>query len=317
MESTFTQVGLYYDPDREANAEKGVMKNIAGMCYVMRLEDGSFIVIDGGFDEAYNADRLYSTLEHQAPDPENIVIAAWIFTHDHGDHVGVLRRFAQKYKTEVTVEKFIHSFPFSSGESHISAMRGFSGAKIYKSHAGQKYYLRNAEIEILYTTDLYLDNVETMDDTNKASQVFTISSHGTKFMMFGDYYHGKDETVSTIYSNATLESHVMQHAHHGVSDASNKVVLTVAPTYVFWPTGMNMEKVGKIEAGYVCWEENGKIIRLNLMAMDQNKYVVEQIAKGNTFIASDDVYVATFKNGVLDVTHYENFDSFLSGTSVE
>ena len=57
------------------------------MCYVLRAADGSFVCIDSDFQEA-SADLIYDILKKQAPDPEHIVISAWIFTHPHTDHVG-------------------------------------------------------------------------------------------------------------------------------------------------------------------------------------------------------------------------------------
>ena len=63
IESSFTQVGLYYDPDREANAAYRIMMYVSGMCYVMRLEDGSFIVIDGGYNYELHADHIYETMK--------------------------------------------------------------------------------------------------------------------------------------------------------------------------------------------------------------------------------------------------------------
>ena len=88
---TLTQVGLLYD-----------VGSFNGMCYVMRLEDGSFIVTDGGHALQKNADRLYRILRKQAPDPDNIVIAAWIFSHSHGDHSGMFPYFTASYADRVS-----------------------------------------------------------------------------------------------------------------------------------------------------------------------------------------------------------------------
>ncbi len=59
-----------------------------------RLADGSFVVIDGGLGDATSS-ILYEALKEQAPDPNNIRIACWIFTHSHQDHVGAFRGIAK------------------------------------------------------------------------------------------------------------------------------------------------------------------------------------------------------------------------------
>ena len=66
------------------------------MCYIIRAADGSFIVYDSDFGEGM-AELIYDVLKKQAPDPDNIVIAAWVVTHPHTDHVGAFIDFADKY----------------------------------------------------------------------------------------------------------------------------------------------------------------------------------------------------------------------------
>lgn len=313
IESSFTQVGLYYDPDREANAAYRIMMYVSGMCYVMRLEDGSFIVIDGGYNYELHADHIYETMKKQAPDPNHIVVAAWILSHSHGDHIPFFLHFCPKYGDKVTVEKVIHSFPFAEGDGIMKRVRNtFPDAKFYKSHAGQKYHLRNAEVEILYSFDLWINDVETMKDTNVASQVVTIRAGGTKFMILGDY--GEDgATMMDLYSPQTLKSDVMQLAHHGVSDGSNKMNRIIGAKYIFWPVAMNMEPLGEMKTGYVYWgKPEGIKHGVPLLTRARNKHVVDQILDGTVFVANDDVCVATFRDGVLDVDRYEIFDDYMA-----
>jgi hypothetical protein len=67
-----------------------------GMVYAVRLADGSFIVVDGGMPAYGNADRLYNALKEYSND-EKPVIAAWLITHGHEDHIGGLTTFVEKY----------------------------------------------------------------------------------------------------------------------------------------------------------------------------------------------------------------------------
>lgn len=85
-----------------------------GTGYAMMLEDGRFILIDGGqalggTDDGYDpwaqVDTIYNVLEDlyikafgEAPSEEKpITIAAWILTHGHSDHIAALWDFSHKY----------------------------------------------------------------------------------------------------------------------------------------------------------------------------------------------------------------------------
>lgn len=302
--TTFTEVGLYYDDNKAANEAAKTMQNMNGMCYVMRLNDGRFIVMDGGHDTQGHADRLYEILKAQSP-TEEIVIAAWFFSHDHGDHVGFFPYFTSKYADKVTVELFIHNFPFTSSNNTVSLMNRYSGAKVIKSHPGQKYYFANAEIEILYTADLYATNVEEMSDTNNASQVFTIKANGTKFMILGDYSENA-ATMLALYSDTTLKSDVVQIAHHGISGMGTALYEKIRPTYAFWPVAMHAD-------GHVYWNW-GTPIDVNLKGRAENAYFFNSMDyNNNVFVANDHVYVASgIANGSITVTQYENASAYLS-----
>ena len=317
--TTFTQLGLYYDDNKEANEAALDMQNMNGLCYVMRLADGRFIIIDGGHATEGHADRLYELLKKQAVDQNDITVAAWIFTHDHGDHVGFFSFFTSKYASAVTVERFVHSFPFTSANGVVSNMSSkYKDAEIIKSHAGQKLYIANATVEILYTTDIYNGNVENIADTNMASQVFSITVDGTKFMFFGDYYDF-EKTVLDIYSKQTLKADVMQVPHHGIYGSSNTVNTTVEPTYAFWPVAMlDADNAGGGKKGHVYWKEPGRDVDVDLLGRSDNHYFVKVMDyENNVYVANDDVFVATFKDGTLNVVRYEDISAYLSGTAAD
>ena len=55
-----------------------------------------------------------------------------------------------------------------------------------KVHSGQRFYLANAEIEILFTLeDLYPETVRTIG-MNGSSTIFTVTVEGQKTMFLGD-----------------------------------------------------------------------------------------------------------------------------------
>ena len=64
-----------------------------GLGVIIRLEDGSFVIFDGGLYMAVIGREVYDTLLKMAIDPTRIVIRAWFLTHAHGDHFGGLVMF--------------------------------------------------------------------------------------------------------------------------------------------------------------------------------------------------------------------------------
>ncbi|MBQ2734956.1 MAG: hypothetical protein IJF33_03910, partial [Clostridia bacterium] len=156
----------------------------SAMSYAYRLSDGSFVVLDGGGDgfgsgarDKDQAARVYQTLKAYSSSDE-IVIAAWYFTHPHTDHMGGFMAFTDIYLNNpnyrITLESVICNLPnieeqtnpVPEGAVHalsadkialynarLEELRA-EGVQIYKAHVGQMYYIRNLTIEVLFTYDL-------------------------------------------------------------------------------------------------------------------------------------------------------------------
>ena len=301
-DTTLTQVGLMY-----------TLGNMNGMAYVMRLEDGSFIVIDGGHDLAANATRLYEIMKKQAPDPNNIVIAAWFFSHTHGDHTGFFRHFAQNYASKVKVERFIYNFPiesqFTASEVGTatavpgieSSMSKFGGAKVTRARPGQIYYIRNATVEMLYTADLYLPKI--IDYGNTASVCFRIETEGVKTMITGDIGAAVATEMLAIYNDDVFKSDILQVAHHGIGSHPNALYPKIDPSYALWPLG-----TGPLSK----WSAQEDCI-VNVQAAANKWFFESEKCKDHVYLAEDDVYVLTLKDSaVTKVEKYDNVDAYLA-----
>ena len=292
-DTTVTQIGLLND---------NLDATYNGMCYVVRLADGSFIVVDGGFDFAGYEDRIYSVLKKQAPDPDQIVIAAWIISHAHDDHVDVFENFFKAYGDEVTIERFICNFPaWSQLENiwepewvRIDKVRAlleeyFPDVPVIKAHPGQEFYIRNAKIDILFTIDVY-DGY--LNDYNNTSVVFKLEAEGKKMIFMGDH-DDKGKTMSNLYRMQTLMSDIMQIAHHGLPEnSSNELAAKIKPKYAFWPAGAQVVKNGSID----------------LFEVSQNKYIVDNC---QIFLAEDNVFVLKMKD--CSFVKYETLADYLNG----
>ncbi len=238
---TVAQLGL------ESNGNKN------GMSYVIQLADGSYIIIDGGFQLDSDVKQLYDYMYDNAPDKNNIVIAAWFLTHSHGDHTGAFLKFSQSsYAKKVKLEKVIGAFVGDESlttlldatltkASEIKAAAGrFSGAEYVRAHAGQKYYLRDAEIEMLYTIESLFP--APLERSNSTSLVFTVNIGGQRLLFFGDATNNAIGNVVDLFGDY-IKSDFVQTAHHGYAagDKGTKGIKSgyelSAPTVVLWPVG--------------------------------------------------------------------------------
>lgn len=218
----FVFFGLYVGPDYGG-----------GQSMLWQLADGSYIVVDGGYNLADHATQLYLHMRKNAPDPNNITIAAWILTHAHGDHHGAFLQFCKLYTNRVKIEMFVGNFP--SGEIRkaggitdgMSASKitsymteNFPGVPLLKARVGQKLHIRDAEVEILYTHDSFAPRELTY--LNTASLIFAMNIGGQRFLITGDASQDACLITHSMYGDS-LKSDYVQIAHHGAGVGSSSI----------------------------------------------------------------------------------------------
>ena len=294
-----TQIGLYHPSGATT------LSDFNGMCYVMRLEDGSFLIIDGGHGDAGDAERIYETMRRQAPDPERLVVAAWIFTHAHGDHVGVFPSFTSQYADRVTVERFIFNFP---SEAQAAAGGGDKRAQVaaalrsehykdsmrIKAHAGQVFYIRNATVTMLCGLELL--EPYRLEYYNNCSLVFTVEADDRQFLFLGDCGELEDRTLRRLYSAETLGADFLQIAHHGVNGCGTELYTLASPEYAFWPAGSFL------------------FDGLDLTKLPINEYFFDpgKIAPENVFLAGGGIVTAELAGDEVIISVYETDTAYLN-----
>ena len=331
--ATVTQIGQWYGEDKSTVTEKfypregiynslGVNKTFAtgkvsGMGYVIRLEDGSFVVVDGGYDTDTHVDNLYNVLSKQS-EGRPIVIAAWIFTHAHNDHADAFKIFTRKYASSVTIESFIFNFPADEAaeaggvtqpnlEQIYEAMAKYEGAKTIIARAGQKHMIRNAEVNVLFTYDMMLPYK--LIDYNTCSVVFNVKIEDSTILFLGDAGGESENVFGTlsymmdIYTSETLGADIVQVAHHGLDrnkdnpiafDRIGSFYEKVNPDYAFFPVADHYVKDGK-----QFWiDERAAYTALKNSAM--------------IYIAADDVVVLTLNNGSVSAKTYADVSSYVN-----
>ena len=228
----------------------------SGMGFVIRLDDGSFIIIDGGGGDRNHIDsnNLLNILKEQSPKgTTKPVISAWIFTHCHDDHIGVFNAFSDDFHDQVEIKQIYYSFPldkdirkassfmfdddyysYPNFKSIIKAY--YSNADIIRPHSGERYYIKNAVIEMLFTYDDHFPNsfeYGGIGNLNTTSLIFTITIGGQKMMITGDAETAGMNIVTKNFGNY-IKSDFLQLAHHG-QNGTESFYSTVNPKYVLMP----------------------------------------------------------------------------------
>ncbi|MBE6581225.1 MAG: MBL fold metallo-hydrolase [Ruminococcaceae bacterium] len=205
QDASVTAVKISYAFPSAAEQENGAAR-IFGMIYIVTLEDGSFVVLDGGTSTTTDAKRIYDILKAlykeghggNNPTPNNpIRIAAWYLTHGHGDHYGSMVQFMKTYCADyntnaITVDRLIANF--ASDEEHYNSEAGNSvtqynrtvrdrmaefsayikdapgeqaGFEYIKVHTGQTFWLASTQFEVLYThEDMYPEQLHVYNDSS-------------------------------------------------------------------------------------------------------------------------------------------------------
>lgn len=220
-----------------------LLGNETGMSYIIRLEDGRFVVIDGGIADDTDVDRLYDTLCGQNVRSGNPVIAAWLLTHAHGDHYGTFLDFAVKYRGRFVLESAVWNMPPAElcdvdewSRNHItSTISGMAGTKVIYARTGQKFRFGSVSIDVWNTPDDLYPNV--VKSQNDASVIFRLEIGGQSVMFLADAEAQIANRMVARYGSA-MKSDFMQIAHHGYtySQAMPPLYRAIDPSVVLWPS---------------------------------------------------------------------------------
>lgn len=215
----------------------------SGFSAVMTLEDGRFIIIDGGY--AADADGLYNYLSDHNRRTDGITVAAWILTHAHGDHIGCFKQFAKDYGKRVQVTYLItNALPDSikptaeannTDLSHAEIWCGsFAGeTKILKMHTGQSAWFCNVELQMLFTQEtLYPSTVQYLNET---STVFRLRVNGQTILITADCELKETDALVKLWGSE-VKADLYQINHHGYSGVTTELIKLVDPEVAFWPT---------------------------------------------------------------------------------
>ena len=230
-----------------------------GTSIVIQLEDGSFLLIDGGLGNSnYSKDSttLWNFLSSKAPTGEKPRIT-WLVTHIHTDHRALFQKFIPTYKDKIDLELVVWNMPdfneidskyspnWKEGESKpaknyatpVAALTeiiktNFPRTPIYTCHTGEKIYLPGCEIEILVChEDYYLNNFQWINDTSLTCR---ITMQGKTMMVFGDTTKSVSNAIITPAYGNYIKSDILQIAHHGNGEGTLATYKAVDPDICLW-----------------------------------------------------------------------------------
>ena len=237
-----------------------------GTSMVLQLEDGSFVLIDGGLGgttDNYTKDstNLMNFLTANAPNGEKPRLT-WIVTHIHTDHRQLMQKLLPTIKNKIVLELVAWNMPdfneidakyapnWKEGETKppknyagpVTTLTNiintnYPSTPIYTFHTGEKLYLPGCEVEFLATQeDYYLNNFVWINDTSAA---FRITMQGKTLMVFGDCTADVNSKIMTAAFGSYIKSDIMQITHHGVGGGTLATFKAVDPDICLWSLNKN------------------------------------------------------------------------------
>lgn len=215
--------------------------------FVLTLEDGRFVIIDGGVGA--DSSILWNYLQNNNKRTDGVKIAAWILSHSHPDHYGCFEMFANTHGSDVTVE-YVIANPVTAAictqentgfllNSLKDSMKKLGGNPVFvKAHTGQTFTFCNVDFEMLYTQESMISGeVTTTANQNETSLVFRMKAND-KTVLFLNDIESCTKILNYLYGSE-LKADIMQVNHHGYS-ASRDVNVTrtefdaVDPQYIIF-----------------------------------------------------------------------------------
>ncbi len=211
-----------------------------GMGYIITLTDGTFILIDGGYDTG--AEPLYKELLRQTAG-KTPVIRSWIFSHSHMDHYSFFDEFSSQFGKNVELERVMYGIPNSADASdkwlHTSIsqkLKRFATIdkmEITAVHTGMSFKYGKLQLEILLAPEnVYVNGNPT--NFNESSIVVRFKSDKGSFISLADIPILGSKYMIDIYGDA-LKSDICQVSHHGVEDAPIELYQKIKAETLFIP----------------------------------------------------------------------------------
>ena len=256
--SAFPEGGEDIDYFDEPTITQHYSDDINGMCYFIKLSDGSFIVVDGGYEA--DLDDAFKTLAKLNGSEYGIHIRAWIITHSHGDHYEMFDCFSKKYASRVTLDTVMFSpldkvnayqqDTYLNGLVYTAADR--FGAETCHVFTGMSFIYGDITLEFLASPE-HIYKTSDPQDFNETSVVFRIRNDEGSMIFLADCGEYVCDWIVDTYGEA-LKSDMVQLAHHGCETATIAVYEMIAAETLFCPSSeslLNTTRGGETKQYYI------------------------------------------------------------------
>ncbi len=261
-----TKAGYYLD-SMITQVDVNYAKGDKGMFYIITLEDGTFIIVDGATNNDGLDSKLWTMLKnlykkahgYEATEKDSIHIRAWLMTHEHSDHYTVMLNFLKNYGKN-TLLKFDYLLAnFTSETQDYNAMQPSHAVynalddlksycpageafKYIKVHTGQKLYIQNVMLEVLFThQDMAPSRQPFFNDTSTVFKTTIYNTNGEgvieseeTLMILGDASLIGSTFMRGMYTEATLDVDQVQVGHHGGYGCEKELYALMSPTVTWW-----------------------------------------------------------------------------------
>ena len=221
-----------------------------GMMYVIKLADNSVIVVDGGGDKQSTVKSRAGFLKFlreitKTPEGEKVRIAAWYFSHAHGDHVMLATDFMTEHRESIDLISLLYNFPSyqvkgSGYDKSVFTLKEkiakhFPDVLYHKLHTGEVLNMAGVTIDVVYTHEDAVSSQGTSEigDFNSTSTVLKITVEGMSIMLLGDMSGAAENAIVAMHTPAYLKSDMVQVTHHGFNFLDKLYPLINAKIAVF------------------------------------------------------------------------------------
>lgn len=249
------QGARFWTPSITQIGRKGALQRAPGMSYIIRNADGSYMIIDGGPYDAEDVDHLMTFLRVHQPKAGKPVIALWLFTHPHSDHMNLALAFWDKYHEEIDLRAVAFNFPnmdhtalgwenpdivTNYRKTVLEKMAAyFPEAERLTPHAGDRYVMDGYVIETLPTyEDMYPD---AFGHINYFSLSWMVRSEHKNILLMGDCGRRLSALIAKT-CREDLKCDILQICHHGNHGATMELYQYADPDICLWPEKESMLK---------------------------------------------------------------------------
>ena len=293
------------DVDSQKSSSDAASGSNGGMSFILKVADGSFIIIDGGYNTAKESSRILDFLKENTPEGQTPVVSAWIITHQHSDHYGALRSMTAKHLNDITVKAFYYNMPsegHDAADGMANSIRGWmskwKGAVQYsKLHSGMRFYVADAQIDVIFThEDLYPVTGTNLNDT---SLVLRVTHGGKRIMFLADIEERASRVIEKYMTKEEMKSDFVQVAHHGYEGATRAIYDMIEAHTVLWP-------VNTFSFQSSSYGKNIFKLMINGGWSAVNKYLANDATYVKTVICAEEAHWGAFKIELPDYTPRDN-----------